>query len=48
MMAIPSLNQKILLSRCENLFQISRPAIQKAIDEMVAAKVIVVEPDWQQ
>ena len=33
-----------LFSRCENLFQISRPAIQKAIDEMVAAKVIVVEP----
>jgi exodeoxyribonuclease V alpha subunit len=33
-----------LLSRCENLFQISRPAIQKAIDEMVAAKVIVTEP----
>ena len=33
-----------LLARCENLFQISRPAIQKAIDEMVAAKVIVVEP----
>ncbi len=33
-----------LLSRCENLFQISRPTIQKAIDEMAAAKVIVVEP----
>ena len=33
-----------LFSRCENLFQISRPAIQKAIDEMSAAKVIVVEP----
>jgi exodeoxyribonuclease V alpha subunit len=33
-----------LLSRCENLFQISRPAIEKAIDEMAAAKVIVVEP----
>lgn len=33
-----------LFSRCENLFQISRPAIQKAIDDMVAAKVIVVEP----
>jgi exodeoxyribonuclease V alpha subunit len=33
-----------LLSRCENLFQISRPAIQKAIDEMVAAKAIVIEP----
>jgi len=33
-----------LFSRCENLFQISRRAIQKAIDEMVAAKVIVVEP----
>jgi len=33
-----------LLSRCENFFQISRPVIRKAIDEMVAAKVIVVEP----
>ena len=33
-----------LFSRCENLFQISSRAIQKAIDEMVAAKVIVVEP----
>ena len=33
-----------LLSRCENLFQISRRTSQKAIDEMVAAKVIVVEP----
>jgi exodeoxyribonuclease V alpha subunit len=32
-----------LISRCENLFQISRPAIRKAIDEMVAAKVIVLE-----
>jgi exodeoxyribonuclease V alpha subunit len=33
-----------LISRCENTFQISRPAIQKAIDEMAAAKVIVEEP----
>ena len=33
-----------LFSRCENLFQISRRAAQNAIDEMVAAKVIVVEP----
>ena len=33
-----------LISRCENTFQISRTAIQKAIDEMVAAKVIVEEP----
>ena len=33
-----------LFSRCENLFQISRRTSQKAIDEMVAAKVIVVEP----
>jgi exodeoxyribonuclease V alpha subunit len=33
-----------LFSRCENLFQISSSATQKAIDEMVAAKVITVEP----
>ena len=33
-----------LFSRCENLFQISRSAVQKAIDEMAAAKAIVVEP----
>ena len=33
-----------LLSRCENLFKISRRTSQKAIDDMVAAKVIVVEP----
>jgi exodeoxyribonuclease V alpha subunit len=32
-----------LISRCENTFQISRLAIEKAIDEMVAAKVIVEE-----
>ena len=33
-----------LFSRCENSFQISRPATQKAIDEMIVAKAIVVEP----
>jgi len=33
-----------LFSRCENLFQINRRAIRNAIDEMVAAKVIAVEP----
>ena len=33
-----------LISRCENLFLISRPAIQRAIDEMAGAKVIVIEP----
>jgi len=33
-----------LFSRCEISFQISPPAIQKAIDEMAAAKAIVVEP----
>lgn len=33
-----------LFSRCENLFQISARATQKAIEEMVAAKVITVEP----
>jgi exodeoxyribonuclease V alpha subunit len=33
-----------LFSRCENSFQISRPVIQKALDDMVAANAIVVEP----
>ncbi len=33
-----------LISRCENLFQISRGAIENAIDDMAAAKAIVVEP----
>jgi exodeoxyribonuclease V alpha subunit len=33
-----------LFSRCENLFQISRPTIQKAVEELVAANVVVVEP----
>jgi exodeoxyribonuclease V alpha subunit len=33
-----------LFSRCENLFQISRTAIQNAVDELVAANVVVVEP----
>jgi exodeoxyribonuclease V alpha subunit len=33
-----------LFSRCENLFKISRNAIQNAVDELVASNAIVVEP----
>ena len=33
-----------LLKRCENQFQISSMAIEKAIDEMIEANVIIVEP----
>ena len=33
-----------LFSRCENRFQISQGAIENAIDELLAANVIIVEP----
>ena len=36
--------QENLVARCENQFQISRRAIEDTIDEMAAAKAIVVEP----
>jgi exodeoxyribonuclease V alpha subunit len=36
--------QENLIARCENQFQISRPTIQNTIDEMAAAKAIVIEP----
>lgn len=35
--------QENLIARCENQFQISRAAIENTIDEMAAAKTIVVE-----
>jgi len=35
--------QENLIARCENQFQISRPTIQNTIDQMAAAKAIVVE-----
>lgn len=33
-----------LFLRCENQFQISPPAIEKAIDELIDAHIIIVEP----
>ena len=36
--------QENLVARCENQFQISRATIENTIDEMAAAKTIVVEP----